>query len=583
MSDLEVKQTEKPKGGEQKSSSINKILTEARKYVDRRNPYAWGGKGEALTKANIDKLRAIHGEATFRHLTKAGDWGWAVGKSGMQCVDCSGMTQQVYQKAVGIDVGINTTAQRQFGKDIGVENALPGDLLVGWSTDVDGKACGHCGIMGDNGKLIEAKGRRSGCVNEYTPKEAGMTVAFHVVDYDGEEAGSNIKEKKNGSYILSSKEADAAIRYNRLHNEHLCKQILEVVGVKSGFVFDVRTVNKIAKWQKKNGIHADGQFSHSSLVKAHLLPKGPHLGMGAPMMPMYAGVPMMAAMPAMPMMHPMAMPAMALPMMPAMAMPVMPAMAMPMMPAPFMPHHAPMPAPHHHGPHHVGHPLATPPFMPHQHGPHHVGHPLAPFMPFMPVMPAVLAMPVMYAMPVMPLPALMAPAIYPMGPAIKPAKPVHKPAKETSVGGAAVSLAEKYLYSKTHKFTKDFIKGKPHLKHLVDVSGGTAAYNHGYDCNCANFVSAILQNAGLLSGHYIGVSALMSNMASEGYKKVSRANAKPGDIWINTTTGSHTEIVASNVNGQIKLIGSNNANTQKQRVTYDVNSGNTKGEFFTKA
>ena len=131
-------------------------------------------------------------------------------------------------------------------------------------------------------------------------------------------------------------------------------------------------------------------------------------------------------------------------------------------------------------------------------------------------------------------------------------------------------------------YTKDFIKGNPKLKHLVDVSFGGSSYNHGYNCNCANFVSAVLQNVGLLNGHYIGVSALKSAMKSEGYKKVSRAQARPGDIWINTNGGSHTEIVVENANGKIKLIGSNNAGTQKQRVTYDGSAGNSKGEFYTK-
>ena len=262
-------QTEKKTGDK---GSINKILSEAMKYVDRRNPYAWGGKGEALTKKNVDKLRAQYGEATFRHLTHQGDWGWAVDKSGMQCVDCSGMTQQVYKKAVGIDVGISTTQQRVFGKNIGVENALPGDLLVGYATDVDGKTCGHCGIMGDNGKLIEAKGRRSGCVNECTPKEAGMTVAFHVVDYDGEEAGSNVAQKKNPAFPLTSAESSAAIRYNKRHNYKICKKIQKTVGAPESGVFNVLTVNKIAKWQKKHGIHADGQFGPSSMSKAGIVP-----------------------------------------------------------------------------------------------------------------------------------------------------------------------------------------------------------------------------------------------------------------------------------------------------------------------
>ncbi|MBR4984513.1 MAG: C40 family peptidase [Proteobacteria bacterium] len=442
---------------EKKSSAVNKILSEAMKFVNRRNPYAWGGKGEALTEANINKLRNTYGEATFRHLTKRGDWGWAVGKSGMKCVDCSGMTQHVFKQAVGIDVGINTTKQRSFGKNIGVKNAVPGDLLVGWSKDIYGNTCGHCGIMGDNGKLIEAKGRRWGCVNEDSPKEAGMTVAFHVVDSEGKQSkdavGSKSKTQSGEKYthILTNAQAAAAVRYNKQHNQSICKKIQDLVGAVPDGVFGPATVNKIAAWQKKHGLTPDGQFGPRSKAKAGFDKQSSSNKNNSSKKNNDA----------------------------------------------------------------------------------------------------------------------------------KDNK--HGGSKNSSGAGAsAVALAEKYLYSVTQKYTKDFIKGKPHLKYLIDVSYGGSDYNYGYNCNCANFVSAILQNVGLLGNHYIGVSALKSAMSSEGYKSISRANARPGDIWLNKNGGSHTEIVASNSNGYITLIGSNNAGTKKQRVTYDKGSGNSKGEFYTK-
>lgn len=148
-------------------------------------------------------------------------------------------------------------------------------------------------------------------------------------------------------------------------------------------------------------------------------------------------------------------------------------------------------------------------------------------------------------------------------------------------GQAAVAYAERYLYSTTNMFTKDFIYNEPILPNLIDVSWGGSDYNYGYDCNCANFVTAVLQNVGMFGPHYVGVSKIRDYCAAgnEGYHSVSRSSAKPGDIWLNS---HHTEIVASNTNGSITLIGSNNANTNKQRVTYDSYSGNNSGEFFSK-
>lgn len=93
---------------------------------------------------------------------------------------------------------------------------------------------------------------------------------------------------------------------------------------------------------------------------------------------------------------------------------------------------------------------------------------------------------------------------------------------------------------------------------------------------CANFVSAVLQKNGLLSAseHTDRVRQLDVTLRRKGWKPVSLANAKPGDVVIMERNNiSHTEIVVSNENGKVTLIGSNNRNADRsQRITYDTSN-----------
>ena len=76
---------------------------------------------------------------------------------------------------------------------------------------------------------------------------------------------------------------------------------------------------------------------------------------------------------------------------------------------------------------------------------------------------------------------------------------------------------------------------------------------------CANFVSAVLTEAGQLPGnlHTDSVAQLNSTLRSRGWTLVSPAEANPGDVVIIQGGGvSHTEIYA----GGGKMIGSNNIN-----------------------
>lgn len=135
-------------------------------------------------------------------------------------------------------------------------------------------------------------------------------------------------------------------------------------------------------------------------------------------------------------------------------------------------------------------------------------------------------------------------------------------------GTNPAEFATNYLFSKTGLYTHDFIKHSPKLPHLTDLSVYGKTYNYGYDCNCANFVTACSQNVGWLSKHFDGVSSMYDSLKNGyGYRKISGSQAKKGDIWCNSSLG-HTELVYSNNGSTVTLIGSNNEGTSKQRVTF---------------
>ena len=85
---------------------------------------------------------------------------------------------------------------------------------------------------------------------------------------------------------------------------------------------------------------------------------------------------------------------------------------------------------------------------------------------------------------------------------------------------------------------------------------------------CANFVSAVLTEAGQLPGnlHTDSVAQLNSTLRGRGWTEVGAADAKPGDVVIIQGSGvSHTVLYA----GDGRTIGSNNRNADgSQQVSY---------------
>ncbi|KPN17126.1 hypothetical protein AO715_03330 [Xanthomonas sp. Mitacek01] len=96
--------------------------------------------------------------------------------------------------------------------------------------------------------------------------------------------------------------------------------------------------------------------------------------------------------------------------------------------------------------------------------------------------------------------------------------------------------------------------------------------------NCANFVSAVLQKAGMIEPGQASASVdqLANNLKGDGWQTVSLQNAQPGDVVLMQRNGqSHVVLFAGFENGQPKFIGSNNVNSDgSQRISWGGASGN---------
>lgn len=90
--------------------------------------------------------------------------------------------------------------------------------------------------------------------------------------------------------------------------------------------------------------------------------------------------------------------------------------------------------------------------------------------------------------------------------------------------------------------------------------------------NCANFVSACLEQAGQISNsqHHNAVMGLQANLDKDpNFKRVSLQDAKPGDVVsMKTPGGQHVVMFAGWKDGKPQFIGSNNVNSDgSQRIS----------------
>ncbi|WP_407354209.1 LysM peptidoglycan-binding domain-containing protein [Luteimonas sp. R10] len=133
----------------------------------------------------------------------------------------------------------------------------------------------------------------------------------------------------------------------------------------------------------------------------------------------------------------------------------------------------------------------------------------------------------------------------------------------TVSGNNAAAIAEQFLG-----------RNAGELKHSDELPMQSWVPNN---VNCANFVSACLQKAGLIDASQASASVdvLASNLKGAGWQTVSLQNARPGDVVLMQRDGqSHVVLFAGFENGQPKFIGSNNVNADgSQRVSWGGASG----------
>jgi spore coat assembly protein SafA len=94
--------------------------------------------------------------------------------------------------------------------------------------------------------------------------------------------------------------------------------------------------------------------------------------------------------------------------------------------------------------------------------------------------------------------------------------------------------------------------------------------------NCANFVTAVLQEAGMINWHDNTVVGTRDKLLSEGWQRVDLSQARPGDVVVMDSGGqSHVVFFHSfDANGNAQFIGSNNRNADgSQRITWGGASG----------
>lgn len=123
---------------------------------------------------------------------------------------------------------------------------------------------------------------------------------------------------------------------------------------------------------------------------------------------------------------------------------------------------------------------------------------------------------------------------------------------DSCLGRKAVDLAESYLWTPENQMCTHDYYGK-----IPNLTNGADTHGEYYNNNCANFVTAILMNVGLISVHYDHVKEIRQYCMKqkEGYRMIDFADAKPGDIWMEKdSTHSHTELVVGSWNNGTHII-----------------------------
>lgn len=134
---------EENSGNTENKGNYNTILELMKAQIG--SPYVWGGSGEFLTTEFLNELKL-----RFPEDAAQGEYTHAEGfvDMGYRAFDCSGLIYWAFRQA-GINVGRTTYNQINDGREVSLNDVIPGDLI--FTSDL-----GHVGMyIGDN-KWIES-------------------------------------------------------------------------------------------------------------------------------------------------------------------------------------------------------------------------------------------------------------------------------------------------------------------------------------------------------------------------------------------------------------------------------------------
>lgn len=147
-------------------------------------------------------------------------WAYELGAAREGCVDCSGAFVWAYkQLGATIEHGSNSIAHLRVGEYVPIEEAKPGYAVFKsrpWREDDSGNRwfdqqpgdCYHIGLMGRDGRVLNAQGTKTGFVASPASQNWAFAAPLKAVSYSDDKEGGDtmfgnatVKTQTAGSYV----------------------------------------------------------------------------------------------------------------------------------------------------------------------------------------------------------------------------------------------------------------------------------------------------------------------------------------------------------------------------------------------
>ncbi len=116
------------------------------------------------------------------------------GGSDYNGTDCSGLTMEVYRKALGIKIPRSSREQQQFCKSISKGALMIGDLVF-FSTGRDKNRVSHVGMYVGDGKIVHASGSKGVIISNMGERYYAST--YHSSGHVGRSSDKHRNNNKN--------------------------------------------------------------------------------------------------------------------------------------------------------------------------------------------------------------------------------------------------------------------------------------------------------------------------------------------------------------------------------------------------